>query len=590
MTFSRYEVEAYYTSRFPHLKATSAREWRMPCPVHKGKDPNFAISAETGLAQCHSTCGRGWDMISIEQELTGADFPSAKTKVFQIIGRPDVPWEERNFEATYDYTDESGKLLYQVVRMLGKQFRQRRPDSGGGWVWGLGESARVPYRLQRVIAADFIGIAEGEKDVHSLEALGIAASCNNGGAGNFRADTAKWFAGKKVAIFADNDEPGREHARKVAEILSAVAATVKILELPNLPAKGDVTDWAIAGGTLDQLRELYRKAQQWTPEWDFSDNIPHESDKYVRTFAEEIEAAGGITEFWNLARLVGMPTPWKKLSRALGGGMRCGEVYVIGANQGAGKTSLVLQFIIATMRNRTTPLLFSMEMGWRSVFQRMAAIEARVDLNELRDAQIKLKMNNVAPEETARARATCERLNQPLSRATAELLAYPVLVSTKSSVTPEHIIEETNRLKKRNRVDIVVVDHMQLMAASGKGQRSDYEKFTSISRTMKQVAVDLNVPVLIVSQTSRTNAKEHRGELEVADLRGSGAIEEDAAGVLLLYEDPDDRTRALADQTYPTGPVKTWLKLGKNRYGMQGWHLELSHSKSHTRFDLPEDV
>lgn len=590
MTFNRAEVEAYYATRVPALKITGAKEFRGPCPIHHGKDANFGVSAETGLAQCHSVCGRGWDMISIEQELTGADFPTAKARVFQIVGRPDIPWEERNFEAAYDYTDEVGKLLYQVIRLNGKQFRQRRPDGQGGWAWGLGGVVRAPYRLPRLITGEFIGIAEGEKDVHTLEALGMAATCNSGGAGNFKADLAKWFVGKKVAIFPDNDEPGRDHARKVAELLASVATIVKIIELPGLPLKGDVTDWMVAGGNLEQLRELYKRAQPWTPEWDYSDLVPNENDKYVRSFAQEIESAGGVEEFWNLSKLVGMPTPWKKLNRALGGGMRCGEVYVIGANQGSGKTSLALQFIVAAMRNRNTPLLFSMEMGSRSVYQRMAAIEARVDLNELRDAQFKLKMHNQTKDVIDEARTVCDRLSKPLSRSTAELLSYPVMVSTKSSVTPDYVIQETNRLKKNNRVDLVAVDHMQLMASSGKGVRGDYEKFTAISRAMKQVAVDLNVPVLIVSQTSRANSKEHRGELDVSDLRGSGAIEEDAAGVFLLYEDAQDRDRALADQTYPTGPVKSWLKLGKNRYGMQGWQLALMHSKSHTRFDIPEDL
>src|SRR5690242_18600589 len=104
MIFDSSEVRRYYSSRVPSLKITNQREWRAACPVHGGKDPNFAVSAETGLATCHSQCGRGWDPISLEMELSGSDFPRAKAAVFEIVGRPNVPWEERNIQATYDYT------------------------------------------------------------------------------------------------------------------------------------------------------------------------------------------------------------------------------------------------------------------------------------------------------------------------------------------------------------------------------------------------------------------------------------------------------------------------------------------------------
>jgi replicative DNA helicase len=92
-----------------------------------------------------------------------------------------------------------------------------------------------------------------------------------------------------------------------------------------------------------------------------------------------------------------------------------------------------------------------------------------------------------------------------------------------------------------------------------------------------------------VSQTSRRNSNDKRAELEVSDLRGSGAIEEDAAAVMMLYEDRDDAARTKNAGVYATGPVKTWLKLGKNRYGLQGLHLPLLHSKKCTRFDVAAD-
>lgn len=575
MTFSQSEIIAYYQTRVPALSISGKREARCPCPVHNGKDLNFAVNAESGLSQCHSQCGRGWDVISLEMELSGLDFRKAKEKVYEIVGRPKVPWEERDVEAVYDYCDVAGKTLYQVVRSFGKKFSQRRPDGRGGWHWGLGNVARVPFRLEKVQHANFVAVAEGEKDVLTLERLGMIATCNNGGAGNFKDELAVYFSDKHVAIFPDNDGPGRDHAMKVAALLLGIAKIVKIVELPALPQKGDVTDFVNTGGTIEDIRELYRKAQPWTTEWEFAISLPDENDKYVRTIEQEIESAGGLTAFWNLASFTGLPTPFPQLNYMLGGGMRNGEVYVIGANQGAGKTSLALQFSMASLRRLHGVLVFSMEMGWRSVFQRMAGIEARVDLQAFRESQ---RHNRENREDLLR-----------LTSATTDISSWKLLVSTRSAATPEYITSETRRIAKRSKVELVIVDHMQLMS-SEQNTRSEYEKFTAISRAMKHTAVELNLPVILVSQTSRSNSRERRSDLDVSDLRGSGAIEEDAAGVFLLYEDKDDADAAKSvdeGRRYTQGPVRSFLKIGKNRYGAQGMCVELLHFKTLTRFDLP---
>lgn len=592
MMFDPHEVQCYYSSKFPHGKFGGTREWRMACPVHGGKDLNFAINPSNGLAQCHSRCGKGWDIISLEEELSGLDFIRAKDRVYDIIGRPKVPFEEREFEAVYDYTDVKGTLIYQVIRKLGKKFVQRMPNWNGGWIWGLKDALRVPYHLPRLHNSEFAAIVEGEKDVHTLERLGMVATCNNGGAGNFKSELVEHFAGKHIAIFPDNDQAGRDHAMKVAALLAMAAKSIKIVELPNLPEKGDVSDFVSAGGTIDQIRDHYRMAQQWSPEFEFASDVPAESDKYVRSFREEVELAGGLTAFWDLAKLTGIETPWRKLSRILGGGMRPGEVYILGANQGSGKTSLALQFMKSAMMRHEGVLMFSMEMGWRDVYQRMAASEARVDLNEMRDYQYILRRKEATPEERAEAQRCLNPLIVAVSRSTADLVEFPMLVSTKPSVTPEHIIEETQRLiRKKNKIRFVVIDHMQLMGTTG-NVRGDYEKFTTISRLMKQVAVELQVPLLLVSQTNRAQAKDHRAEVDVSDLRGSGALEEDAGAVMLLYEDANDRTQAINEggNRYTKGPLKCFLKVGKNRFGEQGRCIELYHHKSTTHFEIPEEM
>lgn len=574
--FSRSEIAQYFSSRVPNLRQNDAREWRGPCPVHNGSDLNFAVSAETGLSTCHSQCGRGWDILSLEQELSNCDFPTAKREVFAFMNRPEPSWEDRDVEATFDYRDADGKIRYQVVRKTGKRFMQRRPN-GNGWTWGLGDVELLPFRLPEWKDSKFVAICEGEKDVMALERLGMKATCNNGGAGNFKATIAQHFAGKQVAIFPDNDPPGREHALKVAELLTCVAASVKIVELPDLPVKGDVSDFIAAGGTLDQIRKLYASAQEWTPEWEFASQIPDENDKYVFTPAQYVQSIGGIDKFWAVEKQSGIPTPWPKLTADLGGGLRPGEVYVIGGNQGSGKTSLALQFEMAALRAREGVLKFSLEMLHGDVFQRMACIAASVNLNDYRRSMREDRNSEY-----------CRQMRAALQPPTLEMMNWPLMVSTRSAATPEYLVSESTRLSKRQKIGLVVVDHMQLMSATG-NTRSEYEKFTAISRACKQVAVELRRPLLLLSQTSRSQSHDKRTELECSDLRGSGAIEEDAAAVMLLFHDADHKKQTLINGTFETGPVKSWLKLDKNRFGPSGGYVALSHVKIYTRFDKWEE-
>ena len=121
--------------------------------------------------------------------------------------RVDDPWEwlrehgygnasngransQHKIVASYDYTDEFGTLLFQVVRLAPKTFRQRRPDGKGGWIWNLEGVTRVLYRLPDLMEAlaleRRVFVVEGEKDVESLARLGIVATCNPGGAGKWR--------------------------------------------------------------------------------------------------------------------------------------------------------------------------------------------------------------------------------------------------------------------------------------------------------------------------------------------------------------------------------------------------------------------
>lgn len=208
--------------------------------------------------------------------------------------------------ATYDYRDEDGNLLYQVVRFEPKDFRQRRPDPehAGKWLWNLQETRRVLYRLPELLASDpdaTVWIVEGEKDADRLASLGAVATSNVGGAGKWKPEYAETLRGRDVVILPDNDEPGRKHARQVHDSLFSIARSVMALHLPELPEKGDVSDWLqIEGNDLERLCTLAEAVGAATATYEQAQELmgePTPAEFWRRTHeglaAELVVRAGG---------------------------------------------------------------------------------------------------------------------------------------------------------------------------------------------------------------------------------------------------------------------------------------------------------
>ena len=174
---------------------------------------------------------------------------------------------KKKITATYDYKDESGQLLYQAVRYDNKDFSQRRPDGKDGWKWNLDGVRRVLYRLPELLRAnpdDWVFIVEGEKDVDRLFDEGLIATTCPMGAGKWDDNFSEFLNDRKlIAIIPDNDEAGKKHAKQIAESLTNVGVKPKIIELPNLPEKADVTDWFNNDGTKEKLLELTEKAKHY---------------------------------------------------------------------------------------------------------------------------------------------------------------------------------------------------------------------------------------------------------------------------------------------------------------------------------------
>jgi hypothetical protein len=233
------------------------------CPTHDDQQRSLSYrDGDRGITfKCHAGCKSRVVAEALARELgvRVADF------FFNSNGRPSH--SDRRIVATYDYHNVVGDLVYQVVRFEPKTFRQRRPDGADDWTWNLTGVERVPYRLpelitmlkERPVGQHVVFVPEGEKDVEALWALGLVATTNVGGAGKWRPEyTAELVAASAelVVVLPDNDDPGRGHARTVARSCLDVGLTAKILALPDLPPKGDVSDWLDAGHTAAELLAL----------------------------------------------------------------------------------------------------------------------------------------------------------------------------------------------------------------------------------------------------------------------------------------------------------------------------------------------
>jgi len=284
-----------------HKPARNGDGYVCRCPAHEDGKPSLSVSeGQDGriLLNCHAGCA--FEAVVAALGLSASEL--APDKNGKPTGKRGCPVKS-SIEKEYDYRDASGNVLFQVCRMVPKDFRQRRPDAStfGGWEWNLKGVRQVPYRLPELVAAvkagETLHVAEGEKDVESLVGAGLAATCNAGGAGKWRDEFGEYFDGAKcVIVIADKDAPGRAHAAAVAAKLKPLCRSVKVIELPDIEARPvkDAADFFAAGGTAEQLRKIAADAPDYVPmaeltpgTW-FKQQFPQLKEKYGEPVHESI--------------------------------------------------------------------------------------------------------------------------------------------------------------------------------------------------------------------------------------------------------------------------------------------------------------
>lgn len=258
-----------------------------PCPVC-GDEDTSCLTKEDGITVCikgedyRNDPPAGLRFVKLAADNMGAIFapigdeqkprtahkpPQAAPKQYRYA-KDDRP---QKWTDEYRYTDSNGNFLYRVGRVaLGggkKRFDQQRFDAvSSQWIGGeqcMEGVERVPYRLNELKSSKLIFVDEGERDCHTAQSsgletrLGAVSTCNPGGAlKGWNGWGKRYLTGKTVVIFPDNDDAGFDHARRVYQDVAPHATQCVIVQLPNLPPKGDLSDFLDAGGTVEEIEHL----------------------------------------------------------------------------------------------------------------------------------------------------------------------------------------------------------------------------------------------------------------------------------------------------------------------------------------------
>jgi hypothetical protein len=275
MNLTSAQKQAYFAARLPGQRlAMDGRNSSVKCPFHEDRTASLSVNADKGAWYCHGTCKQGGGILDFEKKFSSCDDQTAWANIAELCGLEQPRIFNSKPEAVYPYPDEDGNPLFEKLRYPGKRFSQRLKGPDGAWVYNLAGARKVLYNLPEVITANHVAICEGEKDADNVNALHLenygnaltrfAATTNFDGAGKWRPEYSPYFVGKHVVIFPDNDQLGREHAAQVAGSVAPYTRDVRIVELPGLPEKGDVSDYL---QTHDgrALLGLIQKTPLWKP-------------------------------------------------------------------------------------------------------------------------------------------------------------------------------------------------------------------------------------------------------------------------------------------------------------------------------------
>jgi len=276
-------------------------------------------------------------------------------------------------------------------------------------------------------------------------------------------------------------------------------------------------------------------------------------------------------------QIVGVSTGFTDLDR-MTGGFNPGEMIVIAARPSMGKTSLALNIADHVAVTLKLPVgVFSLEMTARSLMQRMICSRARVNLRNIREGFL------------------AERDLPRLAAASGQLASAPLFIDETCGLSILQLRAKAMRIYQKHGIKLFVIDYLQLLNSTNKKVKDRQQEVADISAGVKMLAKELKVPVIVLSQLNRDMERDRKKKPKLSDLRESGAIEQDADTVGLLYKPSsgDDEENGHEEQD----AAAMGLFIAKQRSGPTGT-VALTFLRSYTRFesaakvcadDVPED-
>ncbi|ANA86800.1 DNA primase/helicase [Gordonia phage Bachita] len=493
----------------------------------------------------HSGADRSVSVTAIEGQVLVHCFSEPTDEILDKIGLTVADLFDNPKGVDYRYDD--GRVVH---RSTDKKFFQQG-NTGGSKL----------YRASKLADAEEVWFAEGEKDVHALERLGLVATTNAGGAANIKNFDLTPLRGKRLVIIRDDDEAGMKHANALWSALSQDVRSIRVVTsasgkdaADHVAAQLGVDDFIVDESFASRVvqRELW---QTW------KDNKDAEPDVFLEVLEKEIRRLrppqdlaqmhswdNALTKWfeWYEApeseRRV-IPTPWPKLNQVLAGGFHAGRSYLVVARPGVGK-SLVLGngALFAAMEAWQQTALFSLEMGHVEIVSRMLAAGGDANYGQITKREID--------------EFNFERISQFFNRSAG----MPLMIGDTPNLNIDKAFSYVDTLANREEgLDIAFFDYAQLI--KGRAGQSTTEANEEVSRGLKVMSRTYNIPVVSAAQANREGVKDG-GAPKMQNIRGAGAYEQDADVIIIL-----DLETEPAPPHMPTGMID--FIVTKNRTGPQ---------------------
>jgi replicative DNA helicase len=490
---SRISYESFYTRHVDSLKVKGGESYGL-CFMHDDSKPSLRVNISKGVWTC-PVCNKGGGIFDLYMQKYGVTFKTAMTEIAEGEG---IYMEKPKVVATYEYHDADGNLLYEKQRLepgdRGKK-KKFQFNSIHGYERGC---VAVMYNLPAIIGSSWAIIAEGEKCADKLIGWGLPATTLDRGADSkLSPDDVELLKAKKVVILPDNDDAGKRYAVRLAEQLN----DVKIVGL-DLPPKGDIVDWS---GDKEKLMAIIKRTPLWEPKRDYVS---------VRSILPSVVENMLYADLDKLGERTGFDAIDKRL-----GIFRRKNLIVIAGRPSMGKSALMTSMMLNMSMRGTPVLLFTPEMSKEETAERLLC-----QINDINMQNVMQRYNHEC--NIARVNEAAEKLEK-----------LPIWIDDTGGVQLEWVEARLKTAIKEHGIKCVFIDYLQLMNTLAKDAGKEVAYIGYISRNLKRIAKENDVPIIMLSQLNRDCEKRNDKRPQLSDLKGSGDIEQDGDVIAFVYRD-----------------------------------------------------